>query len=327
MTSLNNTTPVVTPLVKPIIAPIAYQLNALTLAGLTCVNKSSPNNNVTHSNDNHANANHSNERIVLCLHGWLDNAASFLPLLEALNKTDLLNTKVIAIDWPGHGLSEHRSPGAHYHFFDYVYDLLELLEINQWQKVDVVGHSMGGMIASAFAAAFPEKVRTLTLIDALGFICEDESQATQQLRKGMQARLKNKQAQQRNPIRYFPLSTAVKARLLVSDLTENNATLLVKRGLLETEQGMCWRSDSRLRILSPYRLTLGQAQQMMQDIQCPVKLIYADRGLKMVQEHLATATQLIANFSVTELHGGHHIHMENPSEVTKILNEFWSVQH
>ena len=303
------------------VKPVSYQLSALTLKGLARVSEQ---------------ASADKQNVVLCLHGWLDNAASFLPLLSCFE-----HNNIIAIDWPGHGHSEHRSAGAHYHFFDYVYDLLELCEVNQWQQVDIIGHSMGGMIGTAFAAAFPEKVRSLTLIDALGFICADEKKATQQLRSAMTARFKNHQAIAINKARTFSKATAVKARLSVSDLAEENATLLVERALKQKTVALktlgqdnsseevqekltqyCWRSDNRLRTLSPYRLTLGQAKQLMQDIQCPVKLIYASRGLTMIPEYLPTAKKLIKNFSIVKLEGGHHIHMEQPNQVAKVIEQF-----
>jgi pimeloyl-ACP methyl ester carboxylesterase len=181
---------------------------------------------------------------------------------------------------------------------------------------------MGGMIGSAFAAAFPEKVRSLTLIDALGFIYSDEEKATEQLRLAMISRLKNNQSAGRNKTRYFSKETAVKARLSVSDLTDRDASLLVDRSLLQKGEEFCWRSDNKLRTLSPYRLTLGQARQLMKDIECPVKLIYATKGLKMIQEYLPLAEQLIKSFSAETLVGGHHIHMEQPIEVAKIIKHF-----
>src|SRR3546814_6129023 len=44
---------------------------------------------------------------LLAVHGWLDNAASFIPMLAHLGDFD-----VVAIDLPGHGHSFHRPPGT-----------------------------------------------------------------------------------------------------------------------------------------------------------------------------------------------------------------------
>ena len=158
------------PSIKPL-EEVNYCIDTMSLKGLACGSSENKDN------------------IVLCLHGWLDNAASFLPLMQHF-EDELIHKRIIAIDWPGHGNSSHRSVDAHYHFIDWVYDLLQLFEINQWQQVDIVAHSMGGMIASAFAAAFPEKVRSLTLLDSIGFISNKAEQTTQQLRDGMLSRFK-----------------------------------------------------------------------------------------------------------------------------------------
>ncbi|MEO8000969.1 MAG: alpha/beta fold hydrolase, partial [Arenimonas sp.] len=48
---------------------------------------------------------------ILCLHGWLDNAASFVPMMPMLEKYN-----VVALDMAGHGGSQHRMPG-----YDYVF--------------------------------------------------------------------------------------------------------------------------------------------------------------------------------------------------------------
>jgi len=304
---------------KTKIEEISYQLNERIITGLACGNRAG--------------------KPILCLHGWLDNAASFIPLMSALPSELLMNNQFIAIDWPGHGKSSHRSRDAHYHFFDYVYDLLELFEINAWQSsgselessveskteqgIDIIAHSMGAMVASAFAAAFPEKVKSLTLIDSLGFICSDAEESTSQLCKGMLSRLKTAQVMARNTPRYFNEDTAVKARLAVSDLTDENATLLVARSLIEVEQGYCWRSDPRLRTISPYRITKAQAKQFITDIHCPVLLIYGDKGMAMVQQGIDNFAHLLKDLSMTKINGGHHVHMEQVNTLIKSLANFW----
>ncbi len=259
--------------------------------------------------------------LVLCLHGWLDNAASFIPLMPKLK-----DKRVIAIDWPGHGLSSHRSSDAHYHFIDYVYDLLLLCEKNNWHKVNIVAHSMGGMIASAFAAAFPERVKSLTLLDSIGFISSDAQETTHHLRKGMLSRLKNTQKvvaeSSSNKKVHLTIDSAINARMQVSDLNFQHAQLLVARGSVEHGDGYVWRSDSRLRNMSPYRLTLSQAKQFIKDITIPVQLIYGDKGLPLVKTGLKEFAPLFSNLISHELAGGHHVHMEQPAQTSQYVLEF-----
>jgi pimeloyl-ACP methyl ester carboxylesterase len=259
--------------------------------------------------------------LVLCLHGWLDNAASFIPLMPMLT-----GKRVIAIDWPGHGLSSHRSADAHYHFIDYVYDLLLLCEKSNWHKINIVAHSMGGMIASAFAAAFPEKVQSLTLLDSIGFISSDAQESTKHLRKGMLSRLKNNKKNvpdtTSNKKVHPTIDSAINARVQVSDLHFKHAKLLVERGSIEQVGGYVWRADSRLRNMSPYRLTQPQAEQFIKDITIPVQLIYGDKGLPLVQVGLKEFSPLFSHFISHELVGGHHVHMEEPAKTSQYILEF-----
>lgn len=293
---------------------LSYQLGDLTLAAIACGNKF--------------------DEPVLCLHGYLDNAASFLPLIQHITQeSDLLsNRRVIALDWPGHGYSDHRSVGAHYHFFDYVSDLVALFSLNNWQAIDIVAHSMGAMIASAFAAAFPEKVKSLTLIDSFGFICAPAEQTTDQLRKGVLSRVKTV-----NTTRSFTKEMAIKARQNVSDLNEEHVKLIIQRSLIEVDP-TCrnavkgdnnstlyrWRSDPRLRTVSLYRLSLVQAQQLFSDITCPLQLIYGDKGMEMVATGLDIFSSHVDNLTTTKLAGGHHVHMEQTEELSSLLTHFFS---
>lgn len=264
--------------------------------------------------------NNQSNKIILCLHGWLDNAASFLPILNCLNETCLGEFKVIAIDLPGHGTSSHKSADAHYHFIDWVYDVLALYEAHDWSDIHIVGHSMGGMIASAFAAALPEKVKSITLIDSIGFIYADEKESTSQLRKGLLSRMKQETSSSKRA--EFTLEKATKARVLMSDLEEHNARLIVSRNLRTTPHGCEWRSDRKLNTVSPYRLSLPQCQQLVADIKTPVQIVYGSKGLDFVKKGIDVFLPLIPCKHVVELEGGHHVHMEKPEETAKLINKF-----
>jgi len=90
----------------------------------------------------------------VCTHGWLDNAHSFLPLAQQYLRNNAMRTQggLLALDWAGHGLSDHRPAGTHYHFIDYAYDLWSLLEQQKWQDIVLVGHSMGGFVSNVTAS-------------------------------------------------------------------------------------------------------------------------------------------------------------------------------
>lgn len=256
--------------------------------------------------------------ITLCLHGWLDNAASFQPIFPYLTDRQL-----IAIDWPGHGFSSHRSLDAHYHFIDWVYDLVQLFDATNWPAIDIVAHSMGGMVATAFAAAFPEKVKSLTLLDSIGFVSEKEENTTEQLRKGLVSRVKGRTKQKNH---HPNIESAVLARVVVSDMKAEQAKLLVNRGLMQQGDKYIWRADSRLRATSPYRLTLKQAKQLISDVKCPVNLIYGDKGLDMVQHGIEAFAPSFQQLTTSEVAGGHHVHMEKPEQVAEEIKQFWTSQ-
>jgi pimeloyl-ACP methyl ester carboxylesterase len=288
---------------------IDYKLSSLSIKGLS---------NYTVENNKQLTS-------LLCLHGWLDNAASFVPLMPYLN-----DFKVLAIDLPGHGCSSHRSAGAHYHFIDYVYDLLELFELNQWPAMDIVAHSMGGMIASAFAAVFPEKVKSLTLIDSIGFLSEDEDKTTENLRTGLLSRfkiIKKQQMSADNKKQKFhsTIDSAIEARMNVSDLHYASAKLLVERGIIAHEQGLSWRSDNRLRARSPLKLTLAQAEQIISTIKTPVQVIHGDNGFDMVKSGIKHYQGFFTQLEIHTLTGGHHVHMEQPQATAALIKQFISV--
>lgn len=254
---------------------------------------------------------------LLCLHGWLDNANSFLPLAAALQKHSLF-----AVDLAGHGHSEHRSSDAHYYLFDYVSDIVELIQQRDWQQVTLVGHSMGGMIATALAAAMPELVSRLVLIDSFGFVTAAEHTAAQQLRKAIQSR-QGRVAKQKPS--YASLVHAAAARKAQSDFELPQALLLAERGTFyqpDVEKSVSWRADLRLREVSAQRLSIAQAKAIIADVSCPVLAVMAKDTIPLMEQNLSLYLQDYQNLSLHQLSGGHHLHMTNPQQVAEHLAAF-----
>lgn len=273
---------------------IEYQLPHITLSALAYGNEDDP--------------------LLLCFHGWLDNAASFthiMPLLE--------NRYVVVLDWAGHGFSQHRGADAYYHFVDYLSDLYVLIQQNQWQHIDMVAHSMGGMIATVFAASFPEYVKSLTLIDSIGLLVEDPKDTGEHLRKALIQRHKPKRKEKTI---HPSIDSAINARMAVSDLSYDNAKLIVERGLKPIDGGFIWRSDSRLRFLSPYRYSEAQAKSLISKISAPVLLLYGNKGIEFLTGACNTFTEYYQNIKSYELEAGHHVHMEQPEQTANYLLNF-----
>jgi pimeloyl-ACP methyl ester carboxylesterase len=261
--------------------------------------------------------------LLLALHGWLDNANSFAPLAEYLTEFQIL-----AIDWPGHGGSEHR-PGLYpLHWIDYLYDLELLMDhlSGEQQPVAIIGHSLGGIVASAYIAAFPERVDKLVLIEAIGPIYESASKNNQRLRNSFKDHALYLKKKSLAPAVYESIDIAVKARMRLTGLGEQWCRLLVERNMQPNETGSCvefsWRSDPRLKLDSPLRLTFEQVDALMTGHAGNTLLITGANGFSQIQQSLPKAQAWFDQLICVELDGDHHLHMENANEVASKIKQF-----
>ena len=253
--------------------------------------------------------------LLLMVHGWLDNAASFSKLIPLLH-----DFHVIAIDLPGHGKSSHRSPDAHYHLLDYVHDLQCLVHAQGWKDFSIVGHSLGGIISSMYCAVFPELVNKFVCIESAGPLTEPESTSVEQLRKATQSRIEANEKQIKQP---KDLKSIVHARQKVSDLTSENAGIILQRNTIYEKQTdtLQWSTDKRLRTVSSLRLTKPQVENMLEGIQCPIHFVLGSNGFSKVKDLMEKRKSLFRNAQVTTVEGGHHVHMEAEVVISQIILE------
>jgi len=251
---------------------------------------------------------------LLALHGWLDNAASFLPMMPWLDAFD-----VVALDLVGHGRSDHRPPGAWYHYIDYLGEIMQAADALGWDRFSLLGHSLGGAISSVLAAAVPERIERLYLIESLGPISTAEERALPLLRDAMRDRhgIVDKRLRQ-----FSTLDEAVAARRTNKDmpLGEAAARLLCDRGTRAQDGGLVWSSDPRLTLTSAIRLTEAQIRSYLAGIECETRLVFADPAFPFVPKELMEARlALVKNATAVRIAGTHHLHMETPELVAKAL--------
>jgi pimeloyl-ACP methyl ester carboxylesterase len=104
-----------------------------------------------------------NGQAVLLLHGRNFPSSYWAPTIKALTAAGY---RVVAPDQLGFGKSS--KPVFDYHFDDMAGTTAALLEKLQIEKLDVVGHSMGGMLAVRFTRNYPQKVDRLVLEAPIG---------------------------------------------------------------------------------------------------------------------------------------------------------------
>ncbi|MET4728871.1 pimeloyl-ACP methyl ester carboxylesterase [Lysobacter enzymogenes] len=257
---------------------------------------------------------------LLALHGWLDNAASFVPLAPWLDGFDL-----VAPDLPGHGASAHLPAAAEYTLIAAARAALAVADALGWQHFHLLGHSLGGATASFVAAATPQRVDKLLLIEALGSLSESEERVGARLREAFagMAAIDGKQ------LRVFSdIATAIKARVIANDLSEPAARLLVERGVAPVRgdggaAGFVWRSDPRLTLTSALRMNEAQMRALIRAIDSPTCMVWADPAQSYMPDAVRRERAALLRDGELHIHAGtHHLHMEQPQLVGELFREF-----
>lgn len=253
---------------------------------------------------------------VLALHGWLDNAASFSNLAPFLR-----DYYVVAIDLPGHGMSGHWPEHAHYHLWAGVEDIELVLDQLGWETCHLLGHSMGAAISTLYAGTFPDRLKSLTLIEAIGPMAGDFAGAPKRLADAiMSMKSYNPSQKSRGSIEGF-----VEARMSGHlKLSQESAELIMARSVYEHDDGFSWRNDKRLRYTSMMRLPEELIVSFVSAISCPVLGVFATDGLFTAEQLDRRWTKLPDSRGVHWFDGGHHLHMDGKvKDIAAAIQRFW----
>jgi pimeloyl-ACP methyl ester carboxylesterase len=240
--------------------------------------------------------------IIICLHGWLDNLASFYPIANELSRS----FRLILVDLPGHGQSKPLLDGGHYYIWHNVEVLHQLLQTLHLTKVHLLGHSMGGVVASLFSGAFSESVESLILLDSLGPMVDVADNSPKQLAKAI---LDGQRVA--SPLRVFStVNDALLARKKSSPgMSDDALRPIVERNLSNVEGGYSWATDSRLRHSSKMRLSEEQVKAFFMAIDMPVLIIIAEQGI-LPASWLQQRKSYLSNVEQVDVPGHHHFHAE-----------------
>lgn len=257
---------------------------------------------------------------LFLLHGWMDSSVTFQFVVDALRGS----WHVIAPDWRGYGASEWL--GRPYWFPDYYADLDCLLQhYSPRQPARLVGHSMGANIASIYAAAQPQRVARLAMLDFLGLPASDAQAAPTQLARWLDA-------QRQTPELRAYADHAVLARRLRSV----NPRLSASRADFLAEHGSRRRADGRVelacdpwhKVAAPTLYRIDEALACWRTVASPLLMLIAERGFVHERfgddpDEYARRIGCFAHAEVVTIADcGHNLQHDQPERVAQVLEDF-----
>ena len=257
------------------------------------------------------------EPIVL-LHGWGDTSETWQFVIDHLPP----DRSYVAFDARGFGRTQWASDG--YWFPDYLADLEALLdELAPGAAVDIVGHSMGGNVASMYAGLRPERVRRLVNLEGLGLRRSAVSQAPQRYREWLDDLRQGTQFMSYESYEQL-------ARVLARRNPRTNPDRLdfIARAWAHEKNGRIeLRADPRHKRVSPFLYQRDQVEACWREITAPVLFVMGDQSehVKRLASEL-TPDRLHEIFRkltlATVADAGHMLHHEEPERVAELIAEF-----
>ena len=255
--------------------------------------------------------------VVLC-HGFLDIGWSFDALARRLVEA---GHGVASFDWRGHGKTEWVGPGGYYHFPDYVLDLDELLPQLSETPVHLLGHSMGGSACAMYAAARPERVRTLTLVEGIGPPEMEPRDPAARLRAWLSgvAKVRSKAARPIADVR----EALKRMRVQNPELGDELGKFLIEKSTTPVEGGLQWSFDPLHKTWAPRPFQADLFGALLSAITAPTLVVAGEHGFRLEDEQARIAR--IADHRFEEIPNvGHMIHWFAADRLATVLSDFFA---
>jgi len=264
---------------------------------------------------------------LVMVHGWMDVAASFQFVVDALKDDHW----VIAPDWRGFGLTDV-PPTDNFWFPDYLADLDQLLDHLVGQRpVNLLGHSMGGHVATLYAGIRPARIHRLINLEGFGLPATRPAQAPGRLAKWMD----ELKALHRGDIdlKPYPSREAVAQRLIKTNplLGSDKAQWLAQHWARANAHGE-WRilGHAAHKVVNAQLFKTDETQAIYERITAPTLCVVASSDsisqwwkdiytLEEFKQRIA-AVPLIRHAVMED--AGHMLHHDQPEALARLIEEF-----
>lgn len=261
--------------------------------------------------------------LLILLHGWMDCGASFKLMAPYL----VDHFHLVAPDLRGFGDTEHVSNS--YWFPDYYADLDALVDhFSPSEKVNLLGHSMGGHIVVTYAGLLNERVQKVMALDALGLQDSKSSDVPTRQRKWL-TEIKHNQTSKIYANK-DQLKTSIRAinPELSDSVVEELCALWSRPG--KQDGTFVLKHDVKHRHTNPYRYIFSDAMEVWKEVNAETSIVMAQnsRFFKQAQEEcrVEIAIELLnvkeENFFRVEK-AGHMLHLEQPKSTADCVLSFF----
>ena len=260
--------------------------------------------------------------LLLMLHGWMDSSASFQFTVDALRHA----WHVVAPDWRGYGQSEWLN--RRYWFADYYADLDALLDrYSPGVPARIVGHSMGGGVASIYGGARPDRIAGLLMVDFLGLQPNAIHEAPGRIREWLD------HARGTPKLRAYASRDQLAARLLQSNprLLPERAAFLATHCATELPDGKyVVACDPWHKVPSPHLYRIEEVMACWRAMTAPVLLVTADQGYVQQRfgkspDELQRRMNCFAKGSVACIDDcGHNVQHDRPEMLAELIESFFA---
>jgi pimeloyl-ACP methyl ester carboxylesterase len=266
---------------------------------------------------------------LVMVHGWMDVAASFQFVVDALQEDHF----IIAPDWRGFGLTQSGGTDCFW-YPDYLADLDALIDrYAPNQRVNLVGHSMGGNVAMMYAGIRPERINKLINLEGFGMPATQPDQAA-----GKYAQWMNevKQLGQGGlQLKTYATLEDVAARLMKTNrrLTLDKARWLAGHWSAELQPGQ-WSilGEAAHKITNAQLYREDEMLAIYRSITAPTLMLEASddsmaiwwKGKFTLAQH-HERLKVVADFKISQVPDcGHMLHHDQPQAVAALIEQFIS---
>jgi pimeloyl-ACP methyl ester carboxylesterase len=264
----------------------------------------------------------SNPDPIVLLHGWGDTGETFQFVVDAMPDTATL----AAIDHRGFGRTEWPQDG--YWFPDYLADLDAWLDVvSPDAPVTLVGHSMGGNVATQYAGVRPERVKRLVNLEGFGLQPTSPDQAPGRFAQWLS---EVKAGEQFASYALYPDYDRLAGTLTRRHrhLQPERADFIARAWAQENAQGHIeLRADPRHKRTNPYLYRRDELRACWSQVAAPVLFIAAEESehYRRIRD-VFTVDRLQEDFRDVRLAivqaAGHMLHLEQPEQVAQLIQEF-----